>query len=131
MNINLSELKSTIGLDASVSDLSRLYDRVKESVSGLSETERYALLLIAEREILGERGHTMTLKFGYLDYDLAPKCSICKGTVDKSDRSIIVISRRESSQLWITYHEECLDGREYEMEFDLLSGKATSKLGLP
>ncbi len=130
MPVDLESLKSRVHLTASVDELSRVYDRVKQAIANLSTDERDSFLLIAEREILGARGHKATFKFGYNVYDNAPKCIICNSKVDKDNRGIIVISRWENSMLWVTYHEECLDGQFYEMDFDLLTGEVTSIIGL-
>ena len=72
MTVDLDALRERLRLEASPERLRQLHDRVRTSLEGLNEADRYAFLLVTEREILGPRGHPTTLKFGSSVYDNSP-----------------------------------------------------------
>ena len=123
-------LKRTLHLSASTDHLDRLQEYVRNCLNGLDDADRIAFLLLAERETLAPRGHLATLKFGASVYSNAPKCVICGGKVARVDRNIIWTSRLESSQIWITYHDGCVDDDLLEFDYDILSGEVRSPIGL-
>ena len=129
MPIDLESLKSKIHLTASADELNRVYDRVKQAIADLSADERNSFLLIAEREILGARGHRVTVKFGHSNAVNNPPCIVCRRPVDATDWSLRIISRWENSQLWFTWHDFCIEHNELEFDYDVLTGQVVSPIG--
>jgi hypothetical protein len=96
----------------------------------LSIGERNIALLLLERHVLTlQGGHKVAVKFGHSNAVNNPRCIICRRPVDVTGWSLRIISRWENSQLWLTWHDHCLESSEVEIEYDLLTGKPTSPIG--
>ena len=73
--------------------------------------------------------HPTTIKFGHSDAVNNPPCLICRRPADADDWSVRIISRREVTQLWFTWHEHCLGVNEVEFDYDVVLGEITSAIG--
>jgi hypothetical protein len=62
-------------------------------------------------------------------YDNAPKCIVCGGKVSAADYTIINISRLETSQVWITFHADCVSDELLGFDYDVLTGDYRSQVG--
>lgn len=103
---------------------------VLAAISHLDTAQKNAVLLLLERFILRDQaGHRCTVKFGHSDAVNNPPCIICRRPVDAADWSLRLISRWENTQFWITWHDYCAEGQEFEIDFDVLTGRPTSALG--
>lgn len=62
--VDLAQLKKSVGLTTSLDELRRMYDKLADLLDRLGVAEQQCMLLILERMVLGDLGHTCTIKFG-------------------------------------------------------------------
>jgi hypothetical protein len=127
--VDLAKLKKAVGLTASLDELQKMYDKLADLLSGSGSAEQQSMLLIMERLVLGDVGHKCTIKFGGNSWN-GQKCCICGVPLEQEGQAVWLISRWENTSVMLCLCDEH-SRQTFEVDVDLLSGRFTSKIGLP
>jgi hypothetical protein len=127
--VDLAQLKKSVRLTASLDELRRMYDKLADVLNGLGDAEQQCMLLIMERMVLGDLGHKCTIKFGKNSWN-GQNCCICGVPLEQEGRAVWLISRWENTSVMLCLCDEHAH-QAFEVDVDLLTGKFTSKIGLP
>jgi hypothetical protein len=119
-------------LDMPLDEAEELIGSTASPFEALTQTQRNAALLMLERLVLTPTGgHKARVRIGNHPASNTPPCMICRRPVGRDDWSFSLLSHWEITQIWLSWHQECLAGTEVEQEFDLMTGEPRSYLGLP
>lgn len=126
--VDLATLKQTVGLSASLEELRKMHDKLADLLSGVGSAEQQDMLLIMERQVLGDTGHKCTIKFGHNSWD-GQTCCICGVPLEQEGQAVGLISRWENMSVMLCLCEQHAK-QTFEVDVDLLTGRFASEIGL-